>query len=260
MINHKLLALRLTVFLLMSGGWLYQAHAYIVVNGTRVIYPAQKKEVIVNIENFDQMPSLVQVWIDSGDAQSKPESRQVPFIMSPPLFRLDPGKGQTLRLVYTQEPLPLDRESLFWLNILDIPPSQATNREAPANKLEIAFKHRLKVFFRPPSLIGNASSAPAKINWELIRNENGKRALQANNPTPFHVNFNNVDLVVSGKHYEAKSEMVPPFSSRVFNIPMLSAIPQGEVSVNYTYINDLGGASTGIASISKVTGTSPASQ
>jgi len=260
MINHKLLALRLAGFLLLSGGWLCQANAYIVVNGTRVIYPAQKKEVIVNVQNFDKTPSLVQAWLDSGDAQSKPETSKVPFIMSPPLFRLDPGKGQTLRLVYTQEPLPLDRESLFWLNILDIPPSQAANPEAPANQLEFAFKHRLKVFFRPPSLPGNAGSAPAKITWELIRNESGKTALKASNPTPFHVNFNNVDLVVSGTHYEATSEMVPPFSTRVFTIPKLSATPQGEASVDYTYINDLGGASTGIAAISKGTGMSPASR
>ena len=82
-----------------------------------------------------------------------------PSFLTPPLFRLDPTKVQSLRLVYTRDPLPEDRESLFWLNVLDVPPRAATNPDLP-NQLELAFKHRMKVFFRPPSLAGSAADAP----------------------------------------------------------------------------------------------------
>lgn len=34
---------------------------------------------------------------------------------------MEPKSGQTIRIVYTGESLPQDRESLFYLNVLDIP-------------------------------------------------------------------------------------------------------------------------------------------
>src|SRR3984957_10005754 len=103
------------------------AVAAVVVDGTRVVYPAAKREVTINIHNGGDTPSLVQAWLDAGDAHAKPGESKVPFVLTPPLFRLDPSKSQSLRLVYTHDPLPEDRESLFWLNVLDIPPRTAVN-------------------------------------------------------------------------------------------------------------------------------------
>lgn len=40
------------------------AHAGIVIYGTRVIYPAEKKEVVVQLVNQGEQASLVQSWID----------------------------------------------------------------------------------------------------------------------------------------------------------------------------------------------------
>ena len=101
------------------------ATAGVVVNGTRVVYPADKREVTVSIRNAGETPSLVQAWLDAGDPHSKPGEAKVPFVLTPPLFRLDPTKVQSLRLVYTHDALPVDRESLFWLNVLDVPPRAA---------------------------------------------------------------------------------------------------------------------------------------
>src|SRR5215831_16325781 len=75
------------------------AHAAIIVDGTRVVYPAAKREVTINIHNSSETPSLVQAWLDSGDPRSKPGEAKVPFVLTPPLFRLDPTKVQSLRLV-----------------------------------------------------------------------------------------------------------------------------------------------------------------
>ncbi|EIX2933804.1 fimbria/pilus periplasmic chaperone, partial [Salmonella enterica] len=38
------------------------AHAGIVIYGTRVIYPAEKKEVVVQLVNQGEQASLVQSW------------------------------------------------------------------------------------------------------------------------------------------------------------------------------------------------------
>ena len=55
----------------------------------------------------------------------------MPFTMVPPLFRLDPKKGQMLRIVYTQEPLATDKETLFWLNVLEVPPRDGDTSASP---------------------------------------------------------------------------------------------------------------------------------
>src|ERR1700748_3521526 len=77
------------------------ATAGVVVDGTRVVYPAAKREVTLNIRNPGDTPSLVQAWLDAGDPHAKPGDSKVPFVLTPPLFRLDPTKVQSLRLVYT---------------------------------------------------------------------------------------------------------------------------------------------------------------
>jgi chaperone protein EcpD len=103
---------------------IYDAHASVTISGTRVVYPLGQREVTVKLDNDSLHPSLVQVWMDDGKAAAKPGDIQVPFVITPPIFRMEPKKSQVLRVMYSGEPLPSDRESVYWLNVLDIPPKQ----------------------------------------------------------------------------------------------------------------------------------------
>ncbi|MGJ0431218.1 fimbria/pilus periplasmic chaperone [Methylobacter sp.] len=222
-----------------SLGLVSPATAGVVIDGTRVVYPGQKREVSINVHNNGETPSLVQVWLDTGNPQSKPGEDKVPFLLTPPLFRLDPTKGQSLRLFYTQEPLPVDRESLFWLNVLDIPPRAPADPNKP-NKLEFAFKHRIKVFFRPDNLPGTAAGAPAQLTWKLVAKD-GQTALEVTNPTPYHVSFAQVTAIVGEDAFNLKADMVGPFASRTFGLPKQDVEPAGLLRVDYSFINDYGG-------------------
>lgn len=130
------------------------AHAGVVIDGTRHIYPQQRREITLRLSNDDKRaPRLVQVWLDQGDATPDPAHSDVPFSLSPPVFRLDPGRSQGVRLVYTQEPLPSDRESLFWLNALEIPltstrPS-STSKHLRETTCSLLFVSAPKCFFAP---------------------------------------------------------------------------------------------------------------
>ena len=214
--------------------------AGVVIDGTRVVYPAAKREVTINIRNVSETPSLVQAWLDSGDPRSKPGDAKVPFVLTPPLFRLDPTKVQSLRLVFTHDPLPADRESLFWLNVLDIPPRLASAGDAP-NQLELAFKHRMKVFLRPTTLPGSAADAPAKITWRLVAKEGKVIAVQAFNPTAYHVSLTQLELAVGGRSVIFKADMVDPFANRSFDLSESIAVPAGAVPLDYWFVNDYGG-------------------
>jgi len=225
------------------------ATAAIVVDGTRVVYPAAKREVTIQIRNPGETPSLVQAWLDAGDPYAKPGESKVPFVMTPPLFRLDPTKAQSLRLVYLHEPMPQDRESLFWLNVLDIPPRASSNSDRP-NQLELAFKHRMKVFFRPVGLSGSAADAPGRLTWKLQSKDGKIVGLEATNPTAYHVSLFQVTATLAGHPVAAKADMVDPFGSRSFELAAPMAAPSGPVAVDYWFVNDYGGSVKGSASAS----------
>ncbi|KAG0923804.1 hypothetical protein G6F57_014980 [Rhizopus arrhizus] len=71
------------------------AEAGVVIAGTRVIFPEQEREVTLRLSNTSQTPSLVQAWIDDGDPRATPEqSAGVPFVIRPPVFRMNAGAGQ----------------------------------------------------------------------------------------------------------------------------------------------------------------------
>ncbi len=221
------------------------AHASVIITGTRVIYPAQEREVTIKLNNNGSIPALVQAWIDDGDAQVDAQSRPMPFTLSPPVFRLDPDKGQTLRMMYTQDPLPQDRESVFYLNVLEIPPRAAADDDR--NMLQMAFRSRIKIFFRAAGLQGDANDAPAQLTWSTVPGAQGKGyALQADNPTPFHVSVTKASIRVGGKTYESPAGMVEPFAKRLFALDGLSTPPAGALRVQYETVNDYGAMVPGV--------------
>lgn len=120
-------------------------YASVVLNNTRVIFPAQAKKVTVPLTNHSSKPVLVQSWLDNGDAASDPALTATPFIIIPPVTRIDGGKSQTLRLLaINTSALPRDKESVFWLNVLDVPVKPAAEDK---NRLQVALRSRVKLFF-----------------------------------------------------------------------------------------------------------------
>jgi chaperone protein EcpD len=222
--------------------------ASVTIGGTRVVYPLDQREVTVKLDNDSLAPSLVQVWMDDGHPDAKPGDIKVPFLITPPIFRMDPQKSQTLRVMYSGEALPTDRESVYWLNVLDIPPKA---KEAPdSNILQLAFRTRVKVFVRPPKLPGNPEEAPARLSWKIAAAPDGKgEALSVTNPTPYYVSFSEVDVESSGRTFKnEKGGMVAPHATEVMPIALMNAVPAG-AKVHYTAISDYGGAIKGDATL-----------
>lgn len=122
-------------------------HAGIVIYGTRIIYPAEKNEVLVQLMNQGERSSLVQSWIDDGDTLLQPEKIQVPFLLTPPVVKVAGDSGQQLKIKKMPNSLPGNKESLFFLNVLDIPPNNPDS--AGKNVLKFAMQNRIKLFYRP---------------------------------------------------------------------------------------------------------------
>ncbi|MDG2517757.1 molecular chaperone [Lysobacter soli] len=208
------------------------AQANVLIGGTRVILPAKDGEVTLRLTNENDTPALVQAWIDNGDAKSTPDNVDTPFLITPPMFRMEPKRDQNLRILYTREPLPADRESLFWLNVLEVPP-KPVERGPDANYLQLALRSRLKLFFRPEGLQGDPIKAPAELVFHAVGN-----ALVVNNPTPFHITLTDIVVQVGGKAVAVEGGMVAPKSELRLAAAGLSA-PAG-TPVRFNAINDFG--------------------
>ncbi|WP_150322339.1 fimbria/pilus periplasmic chaperone, partial [Enterobacter hormaechei] len=73
----------------------FQASADIVISGTRIVYQQSQKDVIVSLDNRGKKPLLVQSWLDDGRDDTNPQELKLPFIITPPVSRIDPQKGQS---------------------------------------------------------------------------------------------------------------------------------------------------------------------
>lgn len=136
--------------------------------GTRVIYPAAEKEVTVQLMNKGDRSALVQAWIDDGDTQTPPEKLNVPFLLTPPVVKVNGNTGQQLKIKFLKANLPQDRESLYYLNVLDIPPNADT--DAGTNKLKFALQNRIKLIYRPTHVVGVNKKTFSKLHISPTKN------------------------------------------------------------------------------------------
>jgi chaperone protein EcpD len=210
----------------------------VTIAGTRVIFPAQNRETSIRLTNAGDKPALVQVWIDHGDAKDKPESLKVPFTVTPPLTRIEPTKGQVLRVIYTGEPLPADRESIFYFNMLEVPPKQ--NKVADGNTIQFAVRTRIKFFYRPQGLVGTSEDAVKQLKWSLVH-DGGHIAVKVTNKAPYYVSLGKIEAVAAGHAHESGSGLVPPFGSAQFPLDGLDNGAQlSDIKLNAKVINDYG--------------------
>lgn len=73
-------------------------HAAVVMTGTRVIFPANQLEKTIQLQNKDNNPNIVQVWVDRGNKASTPDTADAPFIANPQILKLHRIQGKWLDL------------------------------------------------------------------------------------------------------------------------------------------------------------------
>ncbi|HDZ8011142.1 TPA: molecular chaperone [Citrobacter amalonaticus] len=221
---RKLLQLLIVVFVF-SGG-ISAAHAGgVQIGRTRVIYNANDKEEALPIINKGaDTPWLVQSWVDTGDGKTRG-----PFIITPPLFRLDPQKEQSLRIIWSGVPLPENRESLFYINVRTIPASDKANKDS--NMLRLIYKTRLKLFFRPQGLKGTPTEACRNLTFT----RDGK-TLRVNNNSNYYTVF---DSLFMANTAIPGADTVSPASTVALHLPANTA----SQTVTWRCISDYGNAS-----------------
>jgi len=211
--------IKFIVFLLVFS-CIIPAQASVTLGGTRLIYDASKREATIPVSNGQQaVPHLIQSWVEvDGSATDK-----APFIITPPLFRLDSGRENTLRVVFTGESaLPDDKESVYWLNVKSIPAVEKSEQ----NLLLIAVKSKIKLFYRPAAL----NTAAAADAWKKLSFSHRAGQLTITNPTPYYISLFSLK---AGSQSIKNPPMIPPFGN--------VSVSSSGGTIRWQAINDFGG-------------------
>jgi P pilus assembly protein, chaperone PapD len=195
----------------------------ITIGGTRVIYPADKKQVSMSVRNTSEKASfMVQSWVENPDG-----SKSKDFVVTPPIYVSGPSNENILRIMYVGPPVRKDLETLYYFNTKAIP-SMDRNEINGKNILMLAATTRIKLFVRPSGLEPSIDKAFSMLTFH----REGKK-LRIENPTPYHITLANIKY---GSHTLPDS-MVNPRSNLLLLLP--SSLSS---TIVYRTINDYGAA------------------
>ncbi|MES3500358.1 molecular chaperone [Citrobacter portucalensis] len=214
------------VLSMLLGGWVSQCLAGgIVLERTRVIYDAGKKEAALPVANrSENLPYLLQSWVDNAQGTERGS-----FIITPPLFRLDANSDSSLRIIKSPKNIINDKESLFFINVRAIPAKKQSN-DANNNMLTLVFKTRIKLFYRPTNLVGKPYDAYKSLEYKYSNNE-----LDIYNPSAYHIVF--AGLALGKTDLTNKIDYIAPGEHKRLAVPAAAG-----KTVQWAAINDYGGA------------------
>jgi P pilus assembly chaperone PapD len=192
-----------------------------------VIYPAKDKEVSFGVHNTGSAEILLQSWLEPN--VTNPDPGSLPFVVTPALARVQGDGKQLLRIIYAGTDMPRDRESVLWLNVQEIPQAVAEN------SLQVAIRQRIKVFFRPESLPGEAAQAPQGLRWRIE-----PAGLQVDNPGVYHVSMVRLEVRQDdGMLLSLDGQMIAPGQS--IQLPLKHPPTLAPIKLSFISINDFGG-------------------
>ncbi|EFC1586559.1 fimbrial chaperone [Escherichia coli] len=215
------------IAVVLSFAFCSQAMAAFVLNGTRFIYDENKKNITFEVTNNASQMYGGQVWVDNTS-----EGNGIYMVPQPPFFKVGAKQKQIIRIMKTDSSLPTDRESLFWLNVQEVPPKPDV-KESRGSVLAIAMNSRVKLIYRPSALKNGRENAEKKLTIE----QRGD-ITWVKNPTPYYmaivgVQTNGRELKLSDK-VTKELTLLAPFSSVSLGV-------SARGSLKIAAINDWGG-------------------
>lgn len=221
------------------------AHAGVIIHGTRIIFDGSSSESVIKVSNNGTAPVLLQAWLDEGNPDARPENINAPFSLTPPVVRLDQGKGQTIRILRIGGNLPSDRESIYWFNLLEIPPKVDKKIAEGRNLMQMAFRSRIKLFYRPAKLAMSPEQA-----YENLKFTSRGRIIVIRNDSPYYLTLRSVDFHESEKTPvlfsidKQRNKMIAPFSALSLSVSNSHQITVAKL-VKYKVVNDFGSETAG---------------
>ena len=216
------------------------SHAGMLVDKTRVIFHAGEVTQGMSIMNVNSYPSFVQLWVDTGDINNFQQSEESPFLLIPPIFNLRASEIKSVKVIYNGKSLPADRESLFWINIYEVPAMKETFTKEQF--LLMSMKTQMKLIYRPASLNGDVNRAGESVSCSIQHVPS--MLLSCRNNTGYFLSYNNIHVISGSTLYKATTDldlMIKPFSENRFALTALPIPATGKTDrIDFSLINDKG--------------------
>ncbi|EAA7540346.1 chaperone protein FaeE [Salmonella enterica] len=153
--NRVTKALGMTLALMMAS---QSVLASLAADQTRYIFRGDKDALTITVTNNDKERTFGgQAWVDNiVEKDTRPT-----FVVTPSFFKVKPQGQQTLRIIMASDHLPKDKESVYWLNLQDIPPA------LKGSGIAIALRTKLKLFYRPEALLKDRKGAEEGISLQV---------------------------------------------------------------------------------------------
>lgn len=228
---------KVVLALLLLAGVISAPFAAVNVDRTRLVFASNDIAQSLTLANDSVTPMLLQIWTDAGEIASSPDSTRTPLVVLPPVFKMQPDELRTLRVMLSsRRSLPEDRESLFWLNIYQIP-SELSATKSASRKLVLPLRLRLKVVIRPTGLKAPTANDEQKLRFSIT-----SQGITITNPTPWYMSL----TVTTTKGIRIDNIMLAPYERRDV---VLSQAPGVGTTLNYAVMNDSGNWRTYTATI-----------
>jgi len=244
---------------LLTGMWLaglyaVVAHAGMQLDRTRVIVTQTGGSTVVQASNPDQTPVLLQVWVEPGEDSLHATAygaspAPTPFLVEPPVLRLEPDDARALQVWLTDPPqtLPEDRESQFWLSVLEVPADgldndgAAMDAQGGGSRLELTVLTQIKLFYRPAMLADYRRSDEDRLRFSLERDAQGLYCLSIHNPAPIHQSLDTLALHQQGMANPMRLDapMIAPFGKYRIQLPQ-NFVPARDLRASFVNLGDRG--------------------
>lgn len=231
------------VCLLLAMALCSRTQAGVMPERTRVVFSQGAGEISVRLANTNDYPVLVQSWVDQGEGSLAPDMVLSSMFVMPSVLRLQPHDISQVRVLYTGEPLPANRESAFWLNLYEIPLLPAHAEPQQGSRLLLGLNTQIKVFYRPPGLPDPAAQWHTALHFQLHR-EPRQWVLTCRNDSPYFVSFAALVLSDGARQFMpavAPERMVPPFGQQRYPLDDSDSLPPWQAPrLRYQMLDDTG--------------------
>lgn len=213
--------------------WLVVSPVYsgVMPSQSRVIFNASDRIQSLMLVNTNSYPVVVQTWADNGEGD--PDVKNIPFIILPPVFRLETGDVGGIRIVKNETSLAQDRESLFWLNIYEMPPDTRMNKE---NSVLVTMNTQIKIIYRPEQVITTPSESMQRVRCTHLKGG----LLKCQNHSANYLSVSSITFLdKENKEHAFENGMItfPPYSEISLYEKTLAGSPEELI---FTLIDDGG--------------------
>ncbi|HGN9136508.1 TPA: molecular chaperone, partial [Providencia stuartii] len=182
----------------------YSASNGVGLNATRIIYNQGESSTSIGARNNTDINYLARFLVTKNVDGTKSDT---PFMVTPPLIKVDSGKSQEVKIHIKPNNLPTDRESVFYFSATMIP---ATNGPINGTMLNIGYNNVIKLFYRPKNLSISQKEASEKLSIEST-----STGIKVINNSPYFISFSKLSVngVKIDLSMKKRNTMIAPFDS-----------------------------------------------